>query len=173
MESTTRCSTRHKDSPKGTLLPCARHGHSSGLCGAAGREIHIPHPQLRMSGQELQGSLVQSKQAGTCSMAVLGGTALCPCIPSSHCPWKRAQALTSTPANSQHPRGKQQQTAQGLSSCQQPGKCSSPGAGHTARLAIPEPPCSERLCRAPKLPDTDPECTQTQWQLGPKMSTCI
>lgn len=32
---------------------------------------------------------------------------------------------------------------------------------------------SERLCRATEFPDTDPECTQKQWQLGPKMSTWI
>lgn len=142
-------------------------------------------PRLRTSRQELQTSPMET-QAGTCSTAVPGEQSTVPrgthsCIPSFHCPRKRARARTRIPANAASADG-------GSSTGGSPGFAILPGVlQHPGSRAHCKPsyPCaslrcreehsprSERLCRATKLPDTDPECTQKQWQSGPKMSTWI
>lgn len=169
MKRITRCSTRHKDSPKGILLSC------SGLCAraAAGREIHIPHPELRMRGQELQTRLGRAHTGRHTFHGRARGAEPCApwdtlLLPQLPLPLETCTGSDKHPCKQPAPRGKQQETAQGLPSCQEPAKCSPPGAGHTASLAVPEPPCAQGDSAGLPNSLTQIQNAQTQWQLGPQ-----
>lgn len=151
---------------KASHCHCARHGwswegepsptaHSSGCqarsCKAAWwrhRQAHAPW--LHGSARE------QSCAPGTHS-----------CIRSSPAPRRARTRRAST-------RGSSTGGSQALHPARSQQSCSSPSRAQ-GKPGYPRAPlcCSERLCRATKLPDTDPERTQKQWQLGPKMSTWI
>lgn len=129
----TRCSARHKDSPKGILLPLCKAQPQPSICTHGvepGRGRSMSHtPRLRTSRQELQTSPMET-QAGTCSTAVPGEQSSVPrgthsCIPSFHCPRKRARARTRIPANAASADG-------GSSTGGSPGFAILPGARRAA-----------------------------------------
>lgn len=125
---------------KASCRHCARHGHSPALARTrrswAGRGTSQTPPQLRTPGQELSPAPWRHRQAHVprqCQGAEHRVPGTHSCIPSFPCPG-------DAPRLQHAPRGKQLRVCHPASSQQ---SCSSPGAGHTASLASPVPPCTQ------------------------------